>query len=639
MAPRRHKQGSRARPVPRGVRRWPLAAFLSAVFLVKLVVMAQLQHHPLLQPDAGLDTETYIRLAHRVVGGDLTLGPGLYYMSPLYVYFLAAAFALGDSLPVVRLVQITLGTAAVGCVFLTARAWFGERAAWTAGVLAAFTGVFTFYEILILQSALDPFLTAAALLCLTRALRGDSARASVLAGVFFGLQILNRPNVIVAVVGVVLCMLIARRTRVAAIATAGVVVALAPVVVRNVVVSRQFALVSSQGGLNFYIGNNPAATGQYHAVPGVRANIEGQSEDTRAVAEKAVGRALTDAQVSSYFTRLALDWMRANPGAALTLFARKLALTFNARHQWLDFSYPYYAHDVPSILSGLFVGPWLLVPLGLTGLVFARPIPSGVRPRPSGDGSLPLDRAEDAHYSASPRDYFVWGSFIPFYAIGVALFFVGERYRLPLFVALCVTSAGALDRALQAFRKPASSLQPPTSAWAPALVTIAAATVLTFWPFHLDSGRFAERLRLSKILMNRGDYGQAAMELEKAYRLQPADTTVEFNLGMALVAQGRAQEGLAHVRHAVDAGVPIKGARYALAGALQATGDSPGAASLLRTFSPLPDEDADSCYQVALVAIDAKAPDVAERYLKRAIALRPDWAEARAELARLQSSR
>src|SRR5262249_47889041 len=162
-----------------------------------------------------------------------------------------------------------------------------------------------------------------ALLCLTRALRGDSARASVLAGVFFGLQILNRPNVIVAVVGVVLCMLIARRTRVAAIATAGVVVALAPVVVRNVVVSRQFALVSSQGGLNFYIGNNPAATGQYHAVPGVRANIEGQSEDTRAVAEKAVGRALTDAQVSSYFTRLALDWMRANPGAALTLFARK----------------------------------------------------------------------------------------------------------------------------------------------------------------------------------------------------------------------------------------------------------------------------------------------------------------------------
>jgi tetratricopeptide (TPR) repeat protein len=244
------------------------------------------------------------------------------------------------------------------------------------------------------------------------------------------------------------------------------------------------------------------------------------------------------------------------------------------------------------------------------------------------------------------RAYLAWSSFVPFYAVGVALFFVGERYRLPLFVPLCVTSAGALDWMLRASRKPASISQPPTSisqpptsARAAGLVTLAAAAVLTFWPFHLDSGRFAERLRLSKVLMNRGDFGQAAMELEKASRLEPGDTTVEFNLGMALVAQGRAQEGLAHVRRAVDAGVPIKGARYALAGALQATGDSAGAASLLRTFSPLPDEDAESCYQVALVAIDAQAPDVAERYLKRAIALRPDYTEAKQELARLQNSR
>jgi len=622
MARTRHKQGGKARPVPRAARSWPLAAFLSAVFLIKLVVMAQLQHHPLLQPDAGLDTETYIKLAHRVLGGDLTLGPGLYYVSPLYVYFLAAAFALDDSLRLVRLAQIVLGTAAVGCVFLTARAWFGERAAWAAGVIAAFTGVFTFYEIVIMQSALDPFLTAAALLCLARALLGGSTRMSVLAGIFFGLQVLNRPNVVVAIAGVVLCVLLVRRARVAALVTAGVVVALVPVVARNALVSHQFALVSSQGGLNFYIGNNPGATGQYQAVPGVRANIEGQSEDTRAVAEKAVGRPLTDAQVSSYFTRLATDWVRANPAAALTLFTRKLALTFNARHQWLDFSYPYYAHDVPSILGGLFVGPWLLVPLGLAGLAFARPIPAGVRPHPT----------------ATARDYFAWGSFVPFYAIGVALFFVGERYRLPLFVPLCVTSAGALDQMLEAFRKPASSPQPPTSA---RRLTLAAclASIVAFWPFQLDSGRFAERLRLSKVLMNRGDYGQAAMELEKAYRLEPGDTTVEFNLGMAQVAQGRAQEGLAHLRHAVDAGVPIKGARYALAGALQATGDSAGAASLLRTFSPQPDEDAESCYQVALVAIDARAPDVAERYLKRAIALRPDWTEAKQELARLQNAR
>jgi hypothetical protein len=82
---------------------WPrLAAPLAATLAVKLIVLAQLQAHPLLQPDVGLDTTSYVQLAHRVAGGDITLGPGLYYLSPLYIYFLAAALALSDSFAFVR---------------------------------------------------------------------------------------------------------------------------------------------------------------------------------------------------------------------------------------------------------------------------------------------------------------------------------------------------------------------------------------------------------------------------------------------------------------------------------------------------------------------------------------------------------
>ena len=170
---RRERKGS-ARPAS-GVARegtWGLAlvAFLAAVFAVKLVVLAQLQHHPLLTPEGGLDAVSYVQLARRVLGGDLALGPGLYYLSPLYIYFLAATLGLSDSFTWVRLVQIALGTAAVACVFVTARDWFGRRAAWVAAALAALTGVFTFYEILILQASLDTFLTAAALMFLTKAL-------------------------------------------------------------------------------------------------------------------------------------------------------------------------------------------------------------------------------------------------------------------------------------------------------------------------------------------------------------------------------------------------------------------------------------------------------------------------------------
>src|SRR5262249_16062142 len=99
-------------------------------------------------------------------------GPGLYFVSPLYIYFLAGILAIAHSYTFVRIVQIALGTGTVLCVFVMARVWFGEIAAWAAAVLAALTGLFTFFELLIQQSSIDGFLTAAALVCLTFALLG-----------------------------------------------------------------------------------------------------------------------------------------------------------------------------------------------------------------------------------------------------------------------------------------------------------------------------------------------------------------------------------------------------------------------------------------------------------------------------------
>ncbi len=145
-----------------------LLVLLAVVFLLKLVVLAQLSAHPLTAPDSGLDTTAYADLARQVVSGNLGLGPGLYFVSPLYIYFLAALLATFDSFTFVKGVQIGLGTAAVWFMFLTARTWFGERAAWITAVLAGLTGLFTFYEVLILQSSIDVFLTSAALYFLAR---------------------------------------------------------------------------------------------------------------------------------------------------------------------------------------------------------------------------------------------------------------------------------------------------------------------------------------------------------------------------------------------------------------------------------------------------------------------------------------
>lgn len=347
---------------------------LAAAFALKLAVMLQLSEHVLTQPDAGLDTTAYVALAERIVRGDVGLGPGLYFLSPLYAYFLAAVLAVRHSFLAVRLAQIVLGTGAVALIFVAADEWFGRRAAWLAAALATLTGLFTFYESLLLQTALDPFLTAAAMACLTLGLTRGDWRWYALAGLAFGVQACNRPNVAFPALVIALLLAATRRWQAATVFSIGLASAMAPVTLRNIVVSGYWSPVTaSHGGLNFYIGNNADADGTYRSVPGITPDIRGQQEDTRRVAERAAGHAIDDAGVSWFFYRLGWNWIRERPLAAGKLFARKLSLMLTAKYIWLNYSYAFFAHDERTLLRMLFVGPWLPIPLGLVGLVNAPP--------------------------------------------------------------------------------------------------------------------------------------------------------------------------------------------------------------------------------------------------------------------------
>ena len=156
-----------------------------------------------------------------MLAGDLALGPGEYFgVAAVHLFPLGRSrdhrFLHGD-----RIAQILARTAGVGLIFLTARTWFGQRAAWLSAGLAALTGLFTFYEALLLQAALDPFLTAAALFALTLGLTRPSMRWILFAGIVFGLATLNRPNMAIGAAGVAVAMLATRRIRPAALLAPG----------------------------------------------------------------------------------------------------------------------------------------------------------------------------------------------------------------------------------------------------------------------------------------------------------------------------------------------------------------------------------------------------------------------------------
>jgi len=479
---------------------------LAGLFVLKLILIRQLKDHPLIQPGSGLDTTAYVTLAQQVIGGNPALGPGLYFVSPLYIYFLATVLAVFDSFTAVRVVQAVLGTASVAFIFIMAKAWFSERAAWIAAVVAGLTGLFTFYESLILQAAIDGFLTSAALLALTLGLVRKDRRIAWMAaaGVLFGIAGLNRPNMLIAAVLLAAVMLVSKRWVLSTTLALGLLAGLLPVTIRNIVVAGQWTLASSHGGLNFLIGNGEGATGFYRAVPGVTPTILGQERDTRRIAEQALGRSLSDAEVSSYFSGLALRWMRSHPLIALALLSKKLGYTLSAQHVALPHSYPFYAYDANTVLRVLLVGPWLLIPLGIAGVF------------------VPSAREQSG--------YLIWATFIPAYALAVAAFFVAERYRLPMLIPLCVTSGGAIDFALRA--------RPRQLALAAPLLIVLFAAVN--WPTGLDNGRREEGVRLAQRLVILGRYDEANDWVRRMEPLEPRPGATRAAVDSQLLVDGQA---------------------------------------------------------------------------------------------------
>jgi tetratricopeptide (TPR) repeat protein len=595
-----------------------LFLLLLATFALKVAVLAQFGDHPLLQPAGDMDSGVYARLAQRIAQGDVMLrgeGPVPFFVSPLYAYFLAATRA---SFPAARVVQILLGTVAVALVFLTARRLFGERAALAAGVLYALTGVVTFHEVLILQAALDPFLTALFLYLMAVGLTAgsSSSRVWVAAGAAGGLLALNRPNVLLCAAAVAAALAVAKislRTFAPAVAfLAGTAAVVALPLARNLIVSGEPVLISSHGGLNFLVGNGPGANGVYRAIPGITPDIGGQAADTKRVAEAEEGRPLSTREVSVHFARKAWAWIRSEPGAAVALFAKKVRFVLSGDEAPLNFSFPWY-RDRNLALKLLAVGPGLLVPLAGAGFVLALFASSG----------------------AARRTLLVWSAFVPAYVLAVAVFFVATRYRLPLLVALAPLGGAAVAQLPEAWRAKGARLG----------IAAAAAAVLaaiSLWPTGLWDGAPDEEMHLVLWEIERGD-ARAMRHAETAAREHPDPALVWLRAGRSFEAAGKSDEAITALSrsHEIDSNRP--GAASLLSALLEKrglarvlAGDAARARPDLEEAVRLDGTNAAACLNLAVVLAGQGETSRALSLARQALDLKPDYEKARGLLQALE---
>ncbi len=610
-------------------RRW-LAVLLVSVLCLKVAIALTLTPHPLLQPEGELDAGEYWRLAQRVVSGDVLLQSTPFYVSPLYIYWLAFAMTVaGGGVAGVLVLQAVLGTTAVWVIGRAAACW-GEpgmrlRAAIVAGGALALTGVVALQEALILQSALDPLLMALFALACTRALVVPSAWRWTACGAALALLATNRPN---AWLLAIICLpaawctatALAARGRALGACVLGAVVVVLPFTVRTAVATGQWQVLPGHGGLNLHIGNHPAANGTYTVIDGIRPSIEGQRSDAQVVASRAEGRHVPPSQVSAHFVRRSVEWWRTAPLDALRLFTYKAWLSTHAWELPVNVSYAWFREQI-WLLRMLPVGAWLLVPLGLATSV---------------GGHLVVARQHRAGWR-----WFRW--LLPAYLFSVALFFVVDRYRAPGLV-LAALHLGVLS----AMPRVSAEQHEGRGAFAAAAVALVVFIGgLVPLPFQLGEGEADTQMALHAIVagrdedadrwleqararhpapgvawfraglgwQSRGDLGRAERALREAHRLDPEVSDVTFALAGVLLSQGKGAEALPllqQLERAGDDGAPAHAERLRLDLALAywQAGDEASARGVLA--SGVPPNALPLLRARALAAVDAGRDDLAE---------------------------
>jgi 4-amino-4-deoxy-L-arabinose transferase-like glycosyltransferase len=467
-----------------------------------------------------VDPRLYHEWAIRICNGDW-MGAGSFHLGPLYPYVLGVCYAIFGSGPEVgHLLNVILGTVSVGLIWLLARDVFGWRSGLVAALLAAAYPMLIYSGCdLVLENVQVP-LNALVLLLLCRALSRPRLLLFCCAGLCLAMSALARPNVLLYVPCALACIALARRegaawrtvmTRCAAMVL-GVAVGIAPITIRNWLATGDVILVTDNGGLNFYVGNNPDATGYFNP-PGWISTVQfGDPDRMRAFATQhardALGHEPSPSEVSAHWRGMAWSWMRGNPADALTLLARKAWLLLSSnefgveRQLVLDQGYSW-------VLRLPAPGFEVVVPLALLGMVVSR--------RPF-------------------RCVLALDLFVLSQSLALVLFFISDRYRVPMAPAvMALAGAGGVwlvDVVCQ-------------RRWWMAAGGVCCVALMGWATIRpLDSNVTASNFyNLGNKLRDQGKFDEAVAQYRLAIEIQPRDISPHNNLALILerIPSGRAE--------------------------------------------------------------------------------------------------
>jgi hypothetical protein len=309
----------------------------------------------------------------------------------------------------------------------------------------------------------------------------------------------------------------------------GVGLGTAPCWIHNYFVARDPVFLSAHGGINFWIGNNPASKGYPNFPPGMRAEQASMLQDSTTLAEAELGRPLRRSEVSTFWSAKAKAYIVTHPGAWLRLLWKKVLNFWNA-FEYDDLGVITKLRESGVIWPGLHFG--MAAALAIPGIVLA------LRAFPASGWILAGILAQ---------------------MVSVLPVFVTERYRLAAVPGLLIFAGFGVWRLAESW----SVRRFPTMVLY--FVVLVAGTAFVSIP-RTDPALWALKAFTSgRQALDSGDFARAEAELQRARAYVPDNPETNFALGNLRLAQEKRTEAKSFYEIALRLNPKHKGALNNLA--------------------------------------------------------------------------
>ncbi|MEW6104157.1 MAG: glycosyltransferase family 39 protein [bacterium] len=337
--------------------------FLILSFIIRLSILKDIENGGWLSTQlmAGTDMTTFDSQAQSILKGENVIFASA--TSVLYPYFVAFVYSFfGRNLHSVYIIQTIIALFSYFLLYLTTKRLFDKNVGIITFILSLFYGPFILYEDSLLIDGLFTSFVSIILYFLVRLQEKPSGKNGFLLGLIIGISALLRGTVLTFIPFLFVLSLILFRLRkgilISFFIIIGSITPIIPITIKNYIDTKEFIFLSSKGGTQFYIGNNPGSTG----------HSDSYTENHNEITER-INKEPSISKRSSLWMKESLRFIKNSPSAWLSLTLKKAWLFWDSWEIPNNVDYSNFKNF--SKVMSLFFKFSLIAPLCLLGLILS----------------------------------------------------------------------------------------------------------------------------------------------------------------------------------------------------------------------------------------------------------------------------